>query len=255
MAKDKCCCDKLPSYPRNWPKIYFIHLILSNINRIVSLSADLGLLYLAVQFNPYFFDFNEYPNGKSETWDRNPWFLFTVKQGETARFMFTVIPGYIVAFFIVYVYYLYRKNKDKPIPCCSLYFGCFVLISIILGAILLIVVGTLYKAGLIIYCIYNFKNIKNVIKQEKISIDMQEYFRTFRYIFLCEALISSYWLWIIALVNLQETLDNLDGWTSIDNYSWQTWLDIVKIISTGTYLIYSSTYYGLFVLFLFPLRN
>ena len=165
--------------------------------------------------------------------------------------MFSVIPGYIVIFFIVYVYYLHRKKKNKPIPCCFLFFSCFVIISILLGAILAIFVGTLYKACLIIYCIYIFKDIKNVRKEEKISIDMQEYFRTFLYIFICEAVISSYWLWMIALVSLQETLDSLDGWTSINNYSWQTWLDIIKVISTGTHLIYVSTYFGLYAYLLF----
>ena len=175
-----CGCGK--KYPKYYPNIYLIGLILFNMFRIMSLMMDLILFINCMQYNDHFGNF-----GNNQVRNYIP---FTIEFHDRWRVVLTLYFGII---FFGYICYHIPKSF------CGWHLICSV-------PILLIVNVLFYKGILIIllmfriylYCQYagKYKIITNAIENR---------LNKFEIIIILEEIFSSWPLFIVTLIDFQDT--------------------------------------------------
>eukprot|EP01084_Bolivina_argentea_P212315 360930_1 len=224
IPSDRCCCNKLPSYPRNWPKIYILKTIISNLLNIGGLISDFLFFYQSLEYNHHFF---KNCNDKHKSNDDCSYVPFQIKSGYEARFFFTFsIP---ILIYILGTTRLYNKEKYKD---------CFYCIALI-GAVIMLCVCFMYKLLIILLAIFRILLVLTLIKLKKIPAEMELFDKNLSNIFLYESLLSSWPLWVLSLIELQKWY-NIDLTPSEIMSDYQHSLLAIKVLCTGITILLAS---------------
>eukprot|EP01084_Bolivina_argentea_P055439 101648_1 len=218
----KMCCDLIPKYPQNWPKLFATLIVLKNIMRISGLISDFILGFEAMRFNHDLFNFKkDYSNAISPV---------LPKVDASIRFWFTFAPGFIVFIFSSCIFKKYLDHCNALACCCSMFCA------------LIWAFG--YKVFMILFALYDIWCSYYIFRHSKyIPFDYinSEYNRAKKHIFLFENLVSGWPLWVISLTAFQ----SLTAENNINYNDSAIILTIIKIISSGISIVVASDQLGI----------
>ena len=200
---DTHLCDSIKGFPIYWPKLYTMILIFTNVIRLVNEILDMQLFIQTIEYNDKFFNFEDgAPESQFEL--LSP---LTVNSNVTARFVFTFVPSFFAT--VVLFVYMNKVASGESSERGVILYVCFVFTVFIMAFIYKIILSLiiLYQLYQIIIKLW-FIDIIYFKKASKISNISQvlheiDSNKTFTIIFLMESMFSTWPLWIITLLELQ----------------------------------------------------
>ena len=216
---DSFLCGIFKGYPLYWPKIYCLKLMITYILRIMSSVSDMVLFVQSVEYNNKFFN-NWDTDSKDYNWIET-FEPIAFKSDVSARILFTFLPAFLMSWIISF-----RLNKafcsnDGNIGIMFLISFAFLFLIMVFVYKVLI---SLVSLGQLAYAVLLLCHKKGILFSKMIE-SMNSMFEM---IFLQESILSSWPLWLISVLEIQNS-----SYYNGSKQSLEYYFLVLKIVSAG----------------------